>query len=89
MNNASKSTALNDSNSVTFPDILKSTDLQYQPFSDGLKENIILKDAKTTASFSFKLILTGLTPIPQEDGSFGLKDTKGRDTKYVPSFLYV
>lgn len=90
MDNALKSTALNDTNSVTFPDILKSTDLQYQPFSDGLKENIILKDAKAPASFSFQLTLTGLTPNPQDDGSFALKDTKGGDTKYVipRSYMY-
>ncbi|MHB1653442.1 MAG: DNRLRE domain-containing protein, partial [Desulfitobacteriaceae bacterium] len=83
LNNAANSTATNDTNSVTFPSILQSTDLQYQPFSDGLKENIILKDATAPASFTFELTAIGLTVTPQADGSFAVKDAKSGDTKFI------
>ncbi|CAA7601994.1 wall-associated repeat protein cell wall hydrolase precursor signal transmembrane reticulocyte [Acididesulfobacillus acetoxydans] len=36
--------AVNRTHTVTYPDIFQDTDLEYQPFSDGLKENILLKD---------------------------------------------
>ncbi|MDQ7095870.1 DNRLRE domain-containing protein [Desulfosporosinus sp. PR] len=83
LDNAANSSATNDTNSVIFPDILKSTDLQYQPFSDGLKENIIVKNASAPASFTFQLTVTGLTITPQKDGSLAVNDAKSGNTKFV------
>lgn len=83
LEDAANSTATNDTNSVTFPDILQSTDLQYQPFSDELKENIILKDATAPASFVFQLTAIGLTVTPQKDGSFSVNDAKSGNPQFV------
>lgn len=83
LDNANKVTAVNDTYSVTYPEILTSTDLQYQTFSDGLKENIILKNINAPNSFQFELMTNGLTPVPQTDGSIALQDAKTGEAKFV------
>lgn len=66
--------------SVTYPEILLNTDLEYLPYSDGLKENIILKEKTAPNAFKFILQTKGLKPVVQEDGSIALQDEKSGET---------
>lgn len=83
LNNSNKVSAINDSNSVTYPDIQTSTNLQYLPNWDGLKENIILKDINAPNAFRFDITTNGLIPVQQSDGSIALQDAKSGETKAV------
>jgi hypothetical protein len=76
--------------SVTFPDILQATDLQFLPHSDGLKENIILKSSSSPNVFNFTLTLKGLSPVAQDDGTITLKDAKSGEEKFIlpKPFMY-
>jgi len=80
---AVNSSAAKDTYSVTYPNILTDTDLQYQPFSDGLKENIIVKSASAPNVFKFDLKLEGLTPELLNDGNIELKDEKTGENIFV------
>ncbi|KPU44236.1 tRNA3(Ser)-specific nuclease WapA precursor [Oxobacter pfennigii] len=66
--------AVNDTFSVTYPEILSDVDLKYVTFSDGLKENIILKSPDAANSYTFNFMSNGLLPEKQNDGSIALKD---------------
>lgn len=84
LNNSDKVTAINDTYGTTYPEILPNIDLQYQLFSDGLKENIILKNISAPNSFSFQLTAGGLTPISQSDG---MLTSYSINTRYASAYL--
>ncbi|SDH24654.1 DNRLRE domain-containing protein [Desulfosporosinus hippei] len=75
--------------SVTYPNLLPSTDLEYLPYSDGLKENIILKDKAAPNSFKFILETKGLKPQALEDGSIALQDETTGETQLTlpPAYM--
>lgn len=83
MDNVNNVNSTNTEESVTYPNIQENIDLQYIPYSDGIKENIILKNSNATNVFNFKLTLTGLKPVAQDDGSIILQDSSSGEAKLV------
>ncbi|MFC0437396.1 LamG-like jellyroll fold domain-containing protein [Kutzneria buriramensis] len=69
---------------VTYGSILPSTDLQLAPNATGVKEAIVLHDAKAPSTWTFPLKLTGLTPKLAADGSVDLVDAGGTTRERIP-----
>ncbi len=80
MDQVQKVDSVKTDSSITYPDILPNTDLEYLPYSDGLKENIILKEKTAPNAFKFILQTKGLKPAVQKDGSIALQDEKSGET---------
>ena len=89
MANANAVTSVTDTYSVTYPGILSNADLRYETFSDGLKENIILKSPDVSNSFKFNFTANGLTPEAMDGGSIVLKDDKSDEIKLVLQKPYI
>ena len=80
MDQAQKVNSVETDSTVTYPEILPYTDLEYLPYSDGIKENIILKEKTAPNAFKFIMQTKGLKPAVQEDGSIALQDEESEET---------
>jgi RHS repeat-associated protein len=68
---------------MQYNDILSDTDLQYIVTPTGLKENIIIKKARTNYDYIFELKVSNVSLTLQGDGSIIGKGTN----KHSPSFI--
>ncbi|EWM17831.1 laminin G domain-containing protein, partial [Kutzneria sp. 744] len=69
---------------VAYGSILPGTDLQLAPTATGVKEAIVLHDAKAPSTWTFPLTLTGLTATQAADGSINLVDAGGAVRERIP-----
>lgn len=68
---------------VYYEDVLPNTDLEYIVDIDMVKENIIVKAAQESYSYTFALDLTGLSAQLEDEGSVSLIDTATQERKYM------
>ncbi|NMP38589.1 MAG: DNRLRE domain-containing protein, partial [Clostridiales bacterium] len=73
---------------VRYSGVYKSTDFEYILGSQGLKENIILLDAKAPREFTAEYKTQGLTPVSLDDKTVELRNAAG-ETVYVISAPYM
>ena len=69
---------------IKYTDILPSTDIEYIPLTNGVKENIIVKKASSAYRYTFEINTDGLISVPQSDGSVYLMKSED-DTE--PAFV--
>jgi hypothetical protein len=73
---------------VTYRDVLPGVSLVEHFLANGVKEDVMLSSAPGSgadASFSFPLSLSGLSAVPEADGSIGLVDSTGAVVASVPA----
>ncbi|MBQ2736548.1 MAG: DNRLRE domain-containing protein, partial [Clostridia bacterium] len=68
---------------VRYNNIEDGIDLEYQIYSNNLKESIIVNSKKDSYVYSFELKLNKLTAALNEDGSISLKDEETGESKYT------
>ena len=68
---------------VRYNDIEDGIDLEYEIYSNNLKESIIVNSKKDSYVYSFELKLNKLTAALNEDGSISLKDEETGEAKYI------
>ena len=71
------------SSSIIYRDILDGVDIEYVAYSMNVKENIIVKEKKSSYTYSFELKLNGLTPALTESGDIELSDDDTGEIRYV------
>ena len=78
------------SSSVLYEDVWEETDLAYYLRGASVFEHIIVKSAKESYSYGFRMQLSGLTPSLTSDGSIVLSDSESQEAIYVipPSYMY-
>ncbi|MCX5607576.1 LamG domain-containing protein [Streptomyces sp. NBC_00047] len=69
---------------VTYTGALPDTDVQLVPLAEGFKENLVLRSAKATNSWTFLLDSKGLTPRIAADGDVEFTDADGKVTATIP-----
>lgn len=69
--------------SIIYRDILDGVDLEYVAYSMNVKENIIVKEKKSTYSYSFELKLNGLTAIITDSGNIEIRSDDSNELMYV------
>lgn len=65
------------SSKIVYEDVYSDTDFEYIVSSEGLKENIILKDRGTQTVFEAEYKANGLTPIQVDDKTIELRADDG------------
>lgn len=79
----------NLSSFVRYENIFDGIDLEYVIRGNDVKENIIIKKAQTSYSYTFELKTKKLTAALEEDGSVSLKNGKGETVLSVPApYMY-
>ena len=68
---------------VRYNNIEDGIDLEYEIYSNNLKESIIVNSKKDSYVYSFELKLNKLTAALNEDGSISLKDEETGEAKYT------
>ena len=68
---------------VRYNNIEDGIDLEYEIYSNNLKESIIVNSKKDSYVYSFELKLNKLTAALNEDGSISLKDEETGEAKYI------
>ena len=68
---------------VRYNNIEDGIDLEYEIYSNNLKESIIVNSKKDSYVYSFELKLNKLTVALNEDGSISLKDEETGESKYT------
>lgn len=68
---------------VRYNNIEDGIDLEYEIYSNNLKESIIVNSKKDSYVYSFELKLNKLTAVLNEDGSISLKDEETGEAKYT------
>ncbi|MBQ3011166.1 MAG: DNRLRE domain-containing protein, partial [Oscillospiraceae bacterium] len=66
-----------------YKDILPDVDLEYIISGGTVKENIIIKDASDSYTYTFELKLHGLTPSVDTDGNILLQDEMTDETQLI------
>jgi hypothetical protein len=61
-------TGIAEGATVTYPEALEGADLVYRMLPDGVKEEIVLHDAKAPSSFAYLVAATGLELAPNATG---------------------
>ena len=74
--------------SVKYVNILDSVDIEYILRGNDVKENIIIKAAKDSYEFSFRLSVQGIVPALNSDGSIDLIKN-GETVKTIPAAYMV
>ncbi|OAH14145.1 LamG-like jellyroll fold domain-containing protein [Streptomyces jeddahensis] len=74
-----------DGSTVTYRNVLDSTDLQLTPIATGLKEAIVLHSADAGNTWTFPLALKGLTPVLTKNGSVALRNAAGKTVERIPA----
>ena len=70
---------------VSYANALPSVDLNYQNTTNSIKESIIIKEPKTSYSYSFLLTLKGVTAELQDDGSIACLMKDGDTVFSIPA----
>lgn len=68
---------------VRYNDIRKGIDLEYEIYSNNIKESIIVNSKQSDYVYKFELKLNKLSAILNEDGSISLIDEKSGEEKYT------
>lgn len=71
------------SSKIIYENILENVDLEYILVSNNIKENIIVKSAKSEYVFNFTLSLNNLSAEKSTDGSILISDTSSGEPVYV------
>ena len=71
------------SSKIIYENILENVDLEYILVSNNIKENIIVKSAKSEYVFNFTLSLNNLSAEKASDGSILISDTSSCEPVYV------
>lgn len=73
------------SSKVLYEDILDGVDLEYVACSLNVKENIIVKERKTSYNYSFELKLNGLAAELLPSGDVSITDGEGKEKYRIPA----
>lgn len=73
----------NSATDVAYANAFSGATLDYQSLSTGLKETIVLAKPTATSTFGFDVVLTGLTPRQEADGSISLVSLTTSATVFV------
>ncbi|MBM3933541.1 MAG: DNRLRE domain-containing protein [SAR202 cluster bacterium] len=77
-----------EGNKITYPEVYPGVDLVLTVNSDGVKEEIVLKQPVKDASFTFTVGTAGLDVRENEDGTIGLY-SGDKQVMYMPkAFMY-
>lgn len=68
-----------EGNKITYKDIFNGVDIRQTVVSDGLKEDIIIKEYKGKNSFVFKINMTGVEAVKESDGSISFYDKTNKN----------
>ena len=68
---------------VRYNDIKKNIDIEYEIYSNNIKESIIVNGKQDAYEYTFELKLNKLIAILNEDGSISLNDEETGEEKYV------
>ena len=83
--NANESIADVQENEITYAEVWKHTDLQYEVTPRGLKMTLHLSDEQAPKEFAFKMLVDGMNPKLDENGSIVFFDEDGQEKFTVPS----
>jgi hypothetical protein len=72
-------------NTITYANIWPNTDLQYEVTPMGLKMTLHLSDEQAPKAFAFKMLVDGLKPVMNDDGSLNFYDENGQEKFSVPT----
>lgn len=75
--------SIDNQSSIKYKNVSGNTDIEYVLVGNDVKENIILHSVADEYSYSFKLDLSGLIPVLENDGSISLNDLISGQTRYV------
>ena len=70
------------SSKIRYQNVQGGTDLEYILKGNDIKENIIIKQAKTSYEYTFRLSLSGLTADLETSGRISLSDAQTGEGKY-------
>ena len=73
------------SSTVTYPNLWQDTNLIYQTSGHNVKETILVAKPQSAYEYNFRLCLSGLTPLPQEDGSILLANENNAPVYRIPA----
>lgn len=68
---------------VRYNDIEKNTDIEYEIYSNNIKESIIVNGKQDAYEYTFELKLNKLIATLNEDGSISLNDEETGEVKYT------
>lgn len=77
--NANTASGVPDGEKMKYENIYPSVDMAYSVLSNGVKEDIILKDSSAQSSFVFEVISQGLTPKLNENGTISFLDKRNKE----------
>ncbi len=80
--NAELMTVDNQSDAVTFKEILPKTDFEYVITRNSIKENIVVYECQNEYTYSFIMNFDGLMPVTHADGSISLVE-QGKPDEFV------
>ena len=68
---------------VRYNDITEDVDIEYEIYSNNIKESIIVNSKKDSYVYRFELKLNKMTAALNEDGEISLSDEKTGEVKYI------
>ena len=68
---------------VRYNDITEDVDIEYEIYSNNIKESIIVNSGKDSYVYKFELKLNKMTATLNEDGEISLNDEKTGEVKYI------
>ena len=68
---------------VRYNDITEDVDIEYEIYSNNIKESIIVNSVKDSYVYKFELKLNKMTATLNEDGEISLSDEKTGEVKYI------
>ncbi len=74
---------INNTASITYPNVAENIDLQYLLSGNDVKENIIVRSPSEGYSYSFELNTQGLVAVKNKNGSISLLDAETKKIAYV------
>ena len=86
----SKLRDIDNTTEILYEDILNDTDIEYVLTGNDVKENIIVKAKRDNYTYTFQMLVKGLTATANADGSITLSDeTSGEAVYYIPApYMY-
>ena len=86
----SKLRNIDNTTEIVYEDILSGTDIEYVLTGNDIKENIIVKSKRDSYTYTFVMIVKGLTAAENGDGSITLSDEMSGDAVYyIPApYMY-
>ncbi|MER7309884.1 Teneurin-1 [Streptomyces griseoluteus] len=69
---------------VTYKEVLDSTDLRLAPTATGVKESVVLRSADADNTWTFPLDLKGLRPVQRSTGWIDLQSPAGKTVERIP-----